>query len=57
VIASETCAFDLIDAKYVRDIEPGEMVTINEDGLRFVAPVDCAATFNVHFRARLFFPA
>jgi len=26
VIASETCAFDLIDAKYVRDIEPGEMV-------------------------------
>src|SRR5258707_12596642 len=34
VIASETCAFDLIDAKYVRDIEPGEMVVINEDGLR-----------------------
>jgi len=34
VIASETCAFDLIDAKYVRDIKPGEMVVINEDGLR-----------------------
>jgi amidophosphoribosyltransferase len=34
VIASETCAFDLIDAKYVRDVEPGEMIVINEDGLR-----------------------
>jgi len=26
VIASETCAFDLIDATYVRDVEPGEMI-------------------------------
>jgi amidophosphoribosyltransferase len=34
VIASETCAFDLIDAKYVRDVEPGEMIVINEEGLR-----------------------
>lgn len=39
VIASETCAFDLIDAKYVRDIEPGEMVVINEDGLRSSHPL------------------
>ena len=39
VIASETCAFDLIDAKYVRDIEPGEMVVINEDGLRSTRPL------------------
>src|ERR687884_1690119 len=30
VVASETCAFDLIDAKYVRDIEPGEMLTITD---------------------------
>src|SRR5213079_3658235 len=30
VIASETCAFDLIDAKYIRDVEPGEMLVINE---------------------------
>src|SRR5580692_10518624 len=28
VAASETCAFDLIDAEYVRDVEPGEMVRI-----------------------------
>ena len=39
VIASETCAFDLIDAKYVRDIEPGEMVVINEEGLRSTHPL------------------
>ena len=39
VIASETCAFDLIDAKYVRDVEPGEMVVINEAGLRSTHPL------------------
>src|SRR5207253_3067392 len=39
VVASETCAFDLIDAKYIRDIEPGEMVVINEDGLRSSHPL------------------
>lgn len=32
VLASETCALDLIGAKYVRDIEPGEIVCINKDG-------------------------
>src|SRR5437870_2186340 len=39
VVASETCAFDLIDARYVRDIEPGEMVVISEDGLRSSHPL------------------
>lgn len=34
VIASETCAFDLIGAEYIRDVEPGEMVIINKKGLR-----------------------
>jgi amidophosphoribosyltransferase len=33
VIASETCALDLIHAKFVRDVEPGEVVIINKDGL------------------------
>ncbi len=33
VVASETCAFDLVDAKFVRDIEPGEILTISDDGL------------------------
>ena len=34
VLASETCAFDTIDAEMIRDIEPGEMVTISREGLR-----------------------
>jgi amidophosphoribosyltransferase len=34
VVASETCAFDIIGAKYVRDIEPGEIVVIDKDGMR-----------------------
>lgn len=38
VLASETCAFDLIDAQYVRDVEPGEMIVIDEDGLRSSHP-------------------
>jgi len=31
-LASETCAFDLIGAKFVREIEPGEIVLINQEG-------------------------
>ncbi len=33
VLASETCALDLIHAKFVRDIEPGEIVVINDKGV------------------------
>jgi len=33
VVASETCALDIINAKWVRDIEPGEIVRINHDGV------------------------
>jgi amidophosphoribosyltransferase len=33
VVASETCAFDAIDATYVRDIEPGEIVRIDDHGI------------------------
>jgi amidophosphoribosyltransferase len=36
IVASETCAFDLIGAKYVRDVEPGEMVIINKNGLQHI---------------------
>ena len=34
IVASETCAFDLIGATYIRDIEPGEVFIIGEQGLR-----------------------
>ena len=33
VLASETCAFDLIEAKYIRDIEPGEVIVIDKNGM------------------------
>jgi amidophosphoribosyltransferase len=39
VVASETCAFDLIDARYVRDVEPGEMIVIDETGMRSSFPL------------------
>src|SRR5216117_1250474 len=34
ILASETCAFDLVHAEFVREIEPGEVLIINEHGLR-----------------------
>ncbi len=34
VIASETCAFDTVGAEYIRDVEPGEVVTIDHHGMR-----------------------
>ncbi len=34
VIASETCAFDTVGATYVRDVEPGELVVVDDSGLR-----------------------
>src|SRR5205823_7357367 len=39
-VASETCAFDLIDAEYVREIEPGEMLIVDADGLHSSMPFE-----------------
>jgi amidophosphoribosyltransferase len=41
VVASETCAFDLLGARFVRDVEPGEIVSVDDGGLhsrRFAQP-------------------
>ena len=38
VLASETCALDIIDAEYVRDVKPGEMVVISDEGLESYQP-------------------
>ena len=38
ILSSETCAFDLISAKFIRDVEPGEIVIIDENGLRSLKP-------------------
>ena len=39
VLASETCAFDLIEAAYVRDVEPGEVIRIDAAGLHSSRPL------------------
>ena len=36
VLASETCALDLIEAEYMREIDPGEIVIIDKDGLKSI---------------------
>ena len=38
VVASETCALDLIEADYVRDVEPGEIVVFGPDGMDSLKP-------------------
>jgi len=38
LLASETCALDIVGAKYVRDVEPGEIVIITSEGMRSVKP-------------------
>ncbi|MFO0774055.1 MAG: amidophosphoribosyltransferase [Nitrospiraceae bacterium] len=44
VVASESCAFDLLDAEYVREIEPGELVVINETKITSYRPFAPAAS-------------
>ena len=39
-VASETCAFDLIDAEYVREVKAGEMIVIDEQGLHSSFPLE-----------------
>ncbi len=38
VVSSETCALNLIRARYLRDVEPGEIVSISESGLQSMRP-------------------
>ncbi len=38
VLASETCALDIVGAEFVRDVEPGEIVVINDTGVRSIRP-------------------
>ena len=47
VVASETCAFDLIDAQYVRDVEPGEMLVIDQGWFAFIPSFAGAKAFDV----------
>jgi amidophosphoribosyltransferase len=40
VVASETCALDLIEAEFIRELEPGEMIVVDKDGLHSFHPFD-----------------
>lgn len=40
ILASETCAFDIIGATLIRDIEPGEIIIINAEGIRSLKPLE-----------------
>ena len=35
VVASETCAFEVIGAKWIRDVEPGELIIIDDNGIQY----------------------
>jgi amidophosphoribosyltransferase len=56
VLASETCAFDLVEAEFIREIEPGEIVIIGEDGIKSIqtpaAPNRAFCIFELIYFAR-----
>ena len=52
VVASETCAFDFIGADYIRDVQPGELLIINENGLeseRFSSSISSCDLFSMEY--------
>ncbi len=51
VLASETCALNTVGAQYIREVEPGEMIVIDRNGLRErqVVPVERRATCMLEF--------
>jgi amidophosphoribosyltransferase len=44
IVASETCALDLVRAEYIREVAPGEMLVIDDDGMRSHFPFASAPT-------------
>ncbi len=55
VVTSETAALDIVGASFVREIEPGELIAIDEDGLRsqhFAAPEPKGCLFEYVYLAR-----
>jgi amidophosphoribosyltransferase len=43
IFASETVALDVVGARYLRDVEPGELVLVNDDGIRSFSPFEKVA--------------
>ena len=56
VVASETCAFDLVGAEYIRDVDPGEILIIDADGCKSINPFPimkhCHCVFELIYFAR-----
>jgi amidophosphoribosyltransferase len=55
VVTSETAALDIVGASFVREIEPGELLAIDQDGLRsdrFAAPAPKGCVFEYVYLAR-----
>jgi amidophosphoribosyltransferase len=56
VVASETCAFDLVSAQYIRDVSPGEIIIIDQDGYKSLNPFPpvkhCHCVFELIYFAR-----
>jgi amidophosphoribosyltransferase len=55
VVASETAALDIVGAAVVREVEPGELIAVDEDGLRssrFAAPTPTGCVFEYVYLAR-----
>jgi amidophosphoribosyltransferase len=46
VVASESCALDAVHAKFIRDVEPGEIIVIDADGLRSIKD-NCTGKRNI----------
>lgn len=55
VVASETAALDIVGASYIREVEPGELIAVDEDGLRtrrFAEPAPKGCLFEFVYLAR-----
>ena len=57
VVASETCVLDLIEAEYVREVEPGEVLVFSHGGMESLHPFPKAPPAPLHLRVHLLFPA
>ena len=57
IFASETVALDVIGASFLREVEPGELVIVNDSGLRSFRPFEKVEPAPLHLRACLFLAA
>tara|TARA_B100000586_G_scaffold20190_1_gene13367 strand:- start:417 stop:1235 length:819 start_codon:yes stop_codon:yes gene_type:complete len=54
IVASESCVMDLVEAEFIREIEPGELILINQFGVKSFHPFQKASTNNVFLSTSIF---